>query len=363
MGSLRTALGAIGYDLFPFLGRTFWPTSRPRVAPWIFNRNRKDRISTGSNGDGVTCQWEHTRDLHVAKVFPALSSLLLKRMLKDWPIELKDSPVTGHQSPEVSFVIGHRGTVRLPHLLLTLKSIAAQRDAKIECIVVEQSYEKQIADSLPPWVRYIHTKTPSPEYLYNRSWTLNEGVRQANGKIVVLNDNDMLVPESYAAEFLRASNSGAQVINLKRFIAYLDEPSTTEVFHRQALAGRLSSEAIVQNLCAGGSLGVLREAYFAIGGMDEEFVGWGGEDTEFWDRCQTLRVANHTYMPIVHLWHPSQPGKAADLHGTGFGLHTSQLYEKCMSTPREVRICNLQKRRDFFENSRVHNSADATLNR
>jgi predicted glycosyltransferase involved in capsule biosynthesis len=78
--------------------------------------------------------------------------------------------------------------------------------------------------------------------------------------------------------------------------------------------------------------------------MDEEFVGWGGEDTEFWDRCQTLRVANHTYMPIVHLWHPSQPGKAAYRNGSGFGTHTGALYERQMAIPRCERIAALQRR-------------------
>jgi hypothetical protein len=344
MSSLRTAIGAIGYDLLPFLGRTIWPTSKPRIAPWIFNRNRRDDIFTGSNGEGVTCRWEHTRELYIAKVFPVLSTLLLKRMLRDWPIQFANEPVPHDGTIDVSFVIGHRGTIRLPHLLLTLQSIAAQRDVNVECVVVEQSFEPEIAAALPGWVKYLHTKTPYAEYLYNRSWTLNAGVRHASGRIVILHDNDMLVPEFYASEFMHAASQGGQVFNLKRFITYLDEPSTRSIFGSHSLTGSLRSEAVVQNLCAGGSLGLLRVAYFEIGGMDEEFVGWGGEDTEFWDRCQTLRVANHTYMPIVHLWHPSQPGKAAYRNGSGFGTHTGALYERQMAIPRCERIAALQRR-------------------
>jgi hypothetical protein len=47
----------------------------------------------------------------------------------------------------------------------------------------------------------------------------------------------------------------------------------------------------------------------AIGGYDESFVGWGGEDNEFWERAQTRRVWPYAYLPIVHLWHPAQPRK------------------------------------------------------
>ena len=47
------------------------------------------------------------------------------------------------------FVIGHRGTARLDHLLLTIKSIAGQSGVPIECIIVEQSFEPQIQKYLP----------------------------------------------------------------------------------------------------------------------------------------------------------------------------------------------------------------------
>jgi hypothetical protein len=43
--------------------------------------------------------------------------------------------------------------------------------------------------------------------------------------------------------------------------------------------------------------------------MDESFVGWGGEDNEFWERAQGLRVWPWTNLPLIHLWHDAQPGK------------------------------------------------------
>lgn len=340
--SFRQLVGVAVIDLPLFFFRTLFLSGGQRQPPWAWNRNRRDLVSSGPNAEGIYCHWDHTRALHVTNVFPRLSRLLLQRMLTDWPIVLRDVPASEDaQQLDVSFVIGHRGTARLPHLLMTLKSIAGQTGITFECIVVEQSDEQELQELLPSWVRYHFTRTPFADYLYNRSWALNAGARLAKGRIVVLHDGDMLVPTEYAAEMRRQVEAGYDVVNLKRFIAYLDQSSSKYVFEQGRLFGVLQSEEMIANLCAGGSLGITREAYFKIGAMDEDFVGWGGEDTEFWDRCQTLRVANHTYMPIVHLWHPSQPGKTAI---NGLGTSTANYFRQQMEIPSPQRIALLRSR-------------------
>lgn len=341
--NVRVALGAVALDLPRFLMCTFFYPNRPRLPGWAWNRNRDDPISRGENGEGIQCHWKFTRSLHVTNVFPRLSGLLLRRMLSSYPVDLLEQPNAkpNMENPEVSFVIGHRGTSRLPHLLLTLMSIAGQTGVSIECIVVEQNYQQQLADSLPSWVRYHFTKTPSDDYLYNRSWALNEGARLAKGSVVILHDGDMLVPKAYAAEMKRQVDLGYEIVNLKRFIAFLDQESSQAVFESKSISGPLRCEQLMSNATAGGSIGVRREAFFGIGAMDEQFVGWGGEDTEFWDRCQTLRIADHTYMPIIHLWHPSQPGKAAV---NGLGESTADLFTRRMKIPVESRIAELKQR-------------------
>ena len=112
-----------------------------------------------------------------------------------------DAPlVTG--PPRVAFIIGHRGESRLPLLQATVASIAAQRDVAIECIVVEQSEKPQLAGRLPPWVRTIHTPIKSDALPYNRSWAFNVGARAAAAPLLVLHDNDFLVPADYAREIV-----------------------------------------------------------------------------------------------------------------------------------------------------------------
>lgn len=308
--SLRQHLGAIAYDLPRFVrAMRLSRVNRLGAAPWVNYCNRNERLTVGPDGLGVACGWQWTSDLHIAKVFPALGLRLMKRALADWPITLQSEPELQTAPPDVSFIIGHRGQARLPHLLLTLQSLAAQRGVTFECIVVEQSIKSEIQSALPDWVRYVHTPLPQAEMPYCRSWTFNVGARAAQGNLLVLHDNDMLVPNQYAAELFARYEEGYEVINLKRFVFYLSEAHTEKVFSADAPLSALASEAVVQNLEAGGSFAIAREAYFAIGGFDESFVGWGGEDNEFWERASTRCLWPYGYLPIVHLWHPPQKEK------------------------------------------------------
>jgi predicted glycosyltransferase involved in capsule biosynthesis len=234
----------------------------------------------------------------------------MKRTLAAHPILIGQSPPRSNEeaNTDLSFIIGHRGLERLPLLTLTLNSLANQRGARVECIVVEESHERQIETELPSWVRYFHLPTETPDQPYNRSKTFNCGAAAAKGKLLVFHDNDMLAPDRYAAEMLEQMACGAQVINLKRYIFYLTELHTRRIIAASSpLVGY--PEFVLQNLTGGGSLGITRDAYFQLGGFDEGFVGWGGEDVEFWDRAQILKVWNYGYLPLIHLWHAPQPEK------------------------------------------------------
>jgi GT2 family glycosyltransferase len=303
-------------------------------------RNRNERLIAGKAGLGAQCDWQWTSDLYISKVYPALGRRLMKRALRDWPIKLLAEPVRQDNDVEVSFIIGHRGKDRLPHLLATLRSIAAQRKAEFECIVVEQSLSEEVKARLPEWVRYVHTPLPDPGLPYCRSWAFNVGARKAKGKILVLHDNDLLAPQDYASEIAAQYKEGYEVINLKRFIFYAGESHSKRLFYAQESIMDEPPETIMQNALGGGSLAVAREAYFALGGFDESFIGWGGEDNEFWERAQTLSVWPFGYLPFVHLWHPDQTGKYSQER------FTARLFERRSAIPAKQRIRELTTR-DF----------------
>src|SRR5947199_1494706 len=124
---LRRRLGALIYD---------WPRYRRalRGGHWELMHNRGERVST--DGRGVKCEWRFTSDLHIANVYPSLGAKLMAAAFRQWPIVLSDlcSAAALQSAPRLSFVVGHRGLDRLPHLLTTLRSIAGQRGVAMECI-------------------------------------------------------------------------------------------------------------------------------------------------------------------------------------------------------------------------------------
>lgn len=261
----------------------------------------------------------------------------MRRALREWPVGLADEPSRDASAPEVSFIIGHRGLDRLPHLLMTIRSIAAQQDVAFECIVVEQSVEREVEQHLPAWIRYVHTPV-TPEMHYNRSWAFNVGVRQARGDVLVFQDDDMLVPASYARELRDRASEGFDVIDLKRFVFYLDEEQSQRTFDSQRLVLDGPPETVVQNL-HGGTTAATRRGFEAIGGFDEAFSGWGGQDNDFWDRAHTVRLYPWAYLPIVHLWHAPHPGKIDRTLDPGFAHH-----EAIRNRSLEERIADLRRK-------------------
>ncbi|MDP2324508.1 MAG: galactosyltransferase-related protein, partial [Gammaproteobacteria bacterium] len=240
-------------------------------------------------------------------------------------------------APAVSFVIGHRGEERVPLLLATLASLKAQDGCGAEIVVVEQATRPILQERLPEGVRWIHQVPLVPDMPYSRSWAFNRGAEEARGRVVVLHDNDILAPAGYAAEIVRLAVEGFEAMRLMRFLFCLAQEATAEILRSPGSATRLlrnsSPEAIRQN-CHGGTIAVTREAYFRIGGHDEGFVGWGGEDNEFFDRCRLLRFHPWGYLPFVHLWHCPQPEKSRPIGAQG-------RLREVMVVPREERVRKL----------------------
>ena len=334
--AVRTRLGAILLD---------WPSFewnlRGRAGSggrhWTRIGNRRDRIRLGPAGLGASPEGRWTSRLHACEVFPSLGGRLMARALREWPLAFADrpSPAARDAAPDVTFVIGHRGMDRLPHLSRVLATIAAQAGAAIECVVVEQSARREIAGRLPAWVRYLHT--PIPDGMpYSRAWAFNVGARAARGAVLVFHDNDMLVPRGYAAEALAVRGKGFEVMNLKRFVFYLGARESSRVLAGAPVEGR--PERVIQNLEGGGSVAVDREAFFAVGGFDEAFVGWGGEDNEFWERCAVRTVWRWGYLPLVHLHHDEQPEKRVR------DRETARLLDARSAVPAEARVRELTAR-------------------
>jgi hypothetical protein len=279
----------------------------PGLRKWIGVCNRAEKLKYSPDGLGVQCEWRWTSELHAPQIIKRWGKKIVEASLQDFPISL-EAVKENHQfseQPHVSFIIGHRGMERLPLLQATLKTLANQDGANCETIVVEESVENELERNLPRSIRYFHLKIASRNQPYNRARTFNAGAKLARSKLLVFHDNDLLVPRNYTHDLLQKMSAGYEVINLKRFIYYLSELQTSKLLQTNECRS-LAPEAILQNATGGGSLAVEKDAFERIGGFDEGFVGWGGEDVEFWDRAQVLKLYNYGHIPLVHLWHAPQ---------------------------------------------------------
>jgi len=275
---------------------------------WMYARNRGNRLVLSAEGVDTRPLGNWSEDLYAPKVFPGIGKMLMKRALREWPVRFTKQLVCSKE-PLVTFVIPFRGKDRLPLLHIVVRSILAQRGVGVHCLVVEQS-ASSVAVDMPDGVEVLHLPHPSEPQPWRKSWAFNEGVKRSKTEFVVCHDADILVPEDYADQIVRLANEKAfDVLHLQRFLFCLSKASTDRLLHSNDVTIRpVVPERIRQNW-QGGTVAVRRKTFLDLGGFDERFVNWGGEDNEFYDRCRTCKTFYSGLLPFVHLWHPVQPRK------------------------------------------------------
>lgn len=289
---------------FKYSGRGF--QSDPRG--WISLCNRIESLQTNPSGPGVECLWKWGSDLVACNVIPGLGRHLMNDTIQEWPIRFADHLPTASAVPSVSFLFAHGGRDRLAQLRRTIRSIFAQVGCAVEVIVIDQS-TVPVFSELPSGVRYRHLSKEGVPAGWHKSWAYNVGARMSRSEILVFQDGDICMPERYAYEVHKTLTSGQyDVASLQRLLFYLDRRSTDLIEARDNVEGALAPERVFQNW-KGGTIAVRRETFFQLGGFDEGFVDWGGEDDEFYDRCSAVRHCRFGYLPFIHLWHPPQPGR------------------------------------------------------
>jgi hypothetical protein len=284
-------------------------------------------------------------DLHACHVFPLLGFALMRKALSEWPIRFNDR-AQRRDKPEITFVIPHRGADRVPLLLATLQTILSQHGVALECIVVEQNTKSELAE-LPDGVRYIHLPHPTDPSGWYKSWAFNVGVSAARADVVVCHDGDLLVPCDYGREILKfLLNGDFEVVHLQRFLFCLNRGDTERLMDSKSLQHSSAPERVRQSW-QGGTLAIKKESFFKIGGYDEDFVGWGGEDNEFYDRCTTLNAWRYGYLPFLHLWHEPQSAKFSQE-----SEHNLRHMYDLLDQPPSQRIARLKTRQSLvrFQN-------------
>ncbi len=203
--------------------------------------------------------------------------------------------------------------------LANLEAVLARlpRALQLEVLVVEQDAAPTLGVLPHPAARTLFAFNPGP---FNKAWAANMGARAAASPVLVFCDADVIVGASleraiahcverydFAKPYVRLVDlDAAQSQALREGAAALPGAGVLQ-------AGRgAAGEHLV--LC-GGAFVIRRDAFFAIGGFDERFVGWGGEDDALSEMVERARLSTVELddEAALHMWHP-RPAVGAHAH-------------------------------------------------
>jgi hypothetical protein len=170
----------------------------------------------------------------------------------------------------------------------------------LDVLVVEQDNMSRFRP--PPGVRHVFARSAGP---YNRSWGFNMAYRESSSPYLVFGDSDIIMrgheflSALEAAESLDVLSPYSSVLDLERGEGGLGLDDLAKI----ARAGRGEGDNQRINLC-GGVVVFSRYAFERVGGWDEDFVGWGGEDDMMTFKVEAagLKAASMPYR-CYHLWH------------------------------------------------------------
>ena len=206
-----------------------------------------------------------------------------------------------------SIIISHksRSEERLRNLRIVVKWLIStvRKSDKVELIIVEQGEKRTVCSeefdnaSLPIKCKFVYKKG-----LFNKSWGYNVGAKMASYNNLLFIDNDIIL----SREAIKRGYKLFKHVDAVRFYDRLYALSERET---QALVERFeyppqTSRILRDFSVPGGFFLIRKKLFYKLGGWNEEFEGWGGEDDAFAHKMSKHTVAAVT-IPAFHLHHMS----------------------------------------------------------
>ncbi len=239
-----------------------------------------------------------------------------------------------------SYIIPYRASddpARRANLETVLGWLRSQGLAEI--ILVEQDRAPTLGDLAPiPGLRVTFTYSPEP---FNKSWAMNVGVRLSRGSLLVFGDADVL--SRGLAKAVAGARQGVPAVRPCAVFRDLDEADSAMLrgdlsclSDPSFAVGAADRRAAGENppLC-GGIVVFQRQIYNLVGGWDERFQGWGGEDDAMDFKLQRAGirpgvVGDSQGLHLHHRRHATSPGRAR-LYGNNLAL-----LQQLRATPDEA---------------------------
>ena len=169
---------------------------------------------------------------------------------------------------------------------------------------------------------------------YRRSGILNRGIRESRGRVIIVTDGDCIPHRGFVRDHLEQSQSGRYLAGRRldlgeEFSAALAPATVARGFFDRPRLKLLLSDSKRRNRCfrvrsrplrrlmkmdqpvrlKGCNFSALRRDFEAINGFDEDYQGYGREDTDVEIRFRNLGLEMKSLKGLAlqfHLWHPSR---------------------------------------------------------
>ncbi|WP_430787964.1 glycosyltransferase [Actinoplanes sp. G11-F43] len=218
-------------------------------------------------------------------------------------------------------------TGRLRNLLACLLALRDQTlpASRYRVTVAEFDTEPRWETVVRPLAdHYVHVRADGP---FNKSWTLNAGVRHSPGHapVVCLLDADILADRDFLRRNLERFGDAGHAAHLPHTeMLSLDHAASDAVITQRCLAGRAEAplglaRGLLLRDVPGACLWLRRTVFDEIGGLDERYLGWGGEDEDMLVRTSRAGATTQFDDVLVHLAHTRPAMRRAD--GRPFNAH------------------------------------------
>lgn len=223
------------------------------------------------------------------------------------------------------------GGARTRNLLACLAALRDQdgHGGEVSVTVVESDSAPTWRDTVEPLVdHYVFARHDGR---FNKSWAVNVGVRATPGEpgVICVLDTDILVDRRFLSRNL---DRMAREPELSAFLPYrrmfcLDPESSTAAIRRRCERDEAdvpldAVRSLVLKEPPGACLWARTTTFDAIGGFDERYQGWGGEDDDVVARLSLAGRFTRFDDPLLHLAHP-RPEMTLD--GVPFNAHIDPL--------------------------------------
>lgn len=207
--------------------------------------------------------------------------------------------------PAISYVIPVQVFDRLESLGTVINSIRGQLFPIIDIIVSEFNAYQTLSDIYYP-TKYKFTKCNNSEP-FNKSMAFNAGVSSVRTNNVILHDADLVPNCNYTSKVYDLLNR-YNALHIGGQVVYLNKESTNLANSSGKIDKDMACERAV-GYFEGGSLACNTKTYWDVGGFNEDFKGYGNEDTEFYGRLSKSNkfISDRTEL-FIHLYHGRTDG-------------------------------------------------------